>query len=324
MAAIQELEAALADRTVAVEAALERELAGGDPSALHAAGRHLVQAGGKRLRPGLLLLAAEAVDPDRDLAGLLPAAVAVELVHTLSLIHDDVIDNDDLRRGVPSVHVAWDQSTAIVAGDLLYARAFELAGETDASAETRLACTATLARACRRLSEGQARDLRLAHTGDGREDEYLRTIADKTGALFEAAMAIGARLAGGNEREVAAAAAYGRALGMAFQLHDDVLDVTGSTAQLGKPVGSDLTGGKPTLVTIHAQGEGVEVTPRRADAEGIDQCRARLEAAGSIDYVQQAADRHVAMALDELETLPASSARATLAELARFAVERER
>lgn len=324
MPAVEELEAEIRDRTVAIDAALERELAGGSPRSLHEAGRHLVRAGGKRLRPGLLLLAAEAVDPNGSLEGRLPAAVAIELVHTLSLIHDDVIDDDDLRRGVPSVHVAWNQSTAIVAGDLLYARAFELVGQTSAPPETRLECTRVLARACQRLCEGQARDLALTHDGPEGEAEYLRTVAEKTGALFAAATEIGARLAGDDAAVAAALARYGESLGMAFQLHDDVLDVTATTDALGKPVGSDLTGGKPTLVTIHARQQGVDVRPQEADADGLECCRARLEDAGSIEYVGREADRHVASALDALEAVPASPARATLGELARFAVRRER
>lgn len=324
MAAVEGLKAVLSDRTAAVEAELEAELAGGSPGSLHEASRHLVRAGGKRLRPGLMLLIAEAVDPDRDLEGLLPAAVALELVHTLSLIHDDVIDDDSLRRGVPSVHVAWDPATAIVAGDLLYARAFEFIGETDAPAEVRLACTTILARSCRRLSEGQARDMQLTATGADSESEYLQIVAEKSGALFEAATEIGARLAGGDEEVAAAAAAYGRALGVAFQLHDDVLDVTATTETLGKPVGSDLAGAKPTLVTVHARRQGVDITPRQIEREGVAGVRDRLAAAGSIDYVADLADEYVRRAIGALEVLPSSPARATLNDLARFAVERER
>lgn len=324
MSADVDLGGALRERAASVDAALADELSGGSPGYLHEAARHLVEAGGKRLRPVLLLLVAEAVGPDGDDRDRLPAAVAVELIHTLSLIHDDIVDEDDLRRGVPSVHVAWDGPTGIVAGDLLYARAFDLVSEANAPAEARLACIRVLAGACRALCEGQARDMALPGRGEVREEEYLRTVEAKTGALFAAAAEIGAVL-GGDDRAVAAAASsFGRSLGTAFQLHDDVLDVTGSTDVLGKPAGSDLTAGKPTLVTIHAGRQGVEVSPRRASDGGIEGVRADLEAAGSIDYVQRTAGGYVERASADLEALPASRARDTLADLATFAVERER
>lgn len=321
MSAVQ-LEAALEELTEVVDDALMATLAGGSPTYLHAASRHLVDAGGKRLRPVLVLLVAEAVDPAGTLERRLPAAVAVELVHTLSLIHDDVIDDDDLRRGVESVHAEWDRPTAIVAGDLLYARAFELVASADLSAETRLDYTRVLARACRRLCEGQALDMRLSSEEELDEATYLRAVEGKTGALFEAAAEIGARVAGGEETDVAAAIGYGRALGTAFQLHDDVLDITRSTEAIGKPAGSDLNGGKPTLVTIHAAGQGIPpVSERSGD---LDSYRRDLEAAGSLEYVREEADRYAAEAVSRLDGLPSSSATEHLADIARYAVDRTR
>ena len=312
-------------RTAAVDAALDRELTGGSPTYLHDACRHLVRAGGKRLRPGLLLLVAEAVDPDGDDRGHLPAAAAVELVHTLSLIHDDIIDDDDRRRGVPSVHAAWDRPTGIVAGDLLYARAFDLVTRVEAPDGARLEAARRLAEACRTLSEGQALDMTLQGRGEPpAEEEYLRIVEEKTGSLFAAAAEIGALLAGGDDLQREAADAYGRALGVAFQLHDDVLDVVGTADVIGKPVGSDLLAGKSTLVSIHAEGHDVDVSRARVADEGLAACLDDLEAAGSLEYVGRRADRYVARALSALEAFEPSPARETLAELAKFAVERER
>lgn len=318
------LQQELAERAAAIDDALAAELAGGTPRYLHEAGYHLVAAGGKRLRPAILLLFAEALDPEGEPEDRLPAAMAVELIHTLSLIHDDIVDDDALRRGVPSVHVAWDQSTGIVAGDLLYARAFELVQSADAPAEARLACSATLARACRQLCEGQARDMALPGRRAVTEEEYLQTVAAKTGALFEAAAEIGTVLGGGDDDAMAAATSFGRSLGTAFQLHDDVLDVTGSRTLLGKPIGSDLEGGKLTLVTIHAQRNGVDVSPSRMAREDVETVRAELEAAGSLDYVRETADRYLNQALAALEALPAGPARDVLTDIAVYAVERER
>lgn len=323
MAVELDLDGVLEERTAAIDAALDRELTGGSPTYLHDACRHLVEAGGKRLRPGLLLLVAEAVDPD-DERDYLPAAVAVELVHTLSLIHDDIIDDDDLRRGVPSVHVTWDRPTGIVAGDLLHARAFDLITRTEAPPEVQLESARRLATACRRLSEGQALDMTLDGRGEPpSEEEYLRIVDEKTGALFAASAEIGALLAGADDLQVESAGAYGRALGIAFQLHDDVLDVAGSTDVLGKPVGSDLLSGKATMVSIHAEGHGVDVSPGRVAEEGVGACLEDLEEAGSLDYVGRRARRYVGRALSALEAFEASKARASLSEVAKFAVGRE-
>lgn len=325
MAANVDLVDDLEERTATVNAALDRELAGGSPRYLYDACRHLVEAGGKRLRPVLLLLVAETVDPDGELDGYLPAAVAVELVHTLSLIHDDIINDDDLRRGVPSVHTAWDRSTGLVAGDLLYARAFDLVTRVEAPPATQLEAVRRLAGACRSLSEGQALDMTLdGEGGPPSEEEYLRIVEEKTGALFAAAAEIGALLAGGDDMEVDAASDYGRALGTAFQLRDDVLDIAGTTDVLGKSVGRDLLAGKATLVSIHAEGHDVDVTPGRVDVKGVGVCLDDLEDAGSLDYVERRAQRYVGRALSALEAFEPSEARGTLAELAKFAVERER
>lgn len=315
---------ALEDRLQAVDSVLEEQLAGGDPPYLHDAARHLVEAGGKRLRPIVLLLFADAVDPELDDGAVVPAAAAVELVHTLSLIHDDIIDADDLRRGVPSVHTSWDEPTGIVAGDLLFAQAFSLVSRAEAPPAVTVECTRVLADACEHLSEGQARDMALSDHEGVSEEVYLQTIADKAGALFAASAEMGARLAGGDETVAAGAAGFGRAVGTAFQLHDDVLDVTGSTAHLGKPVGSDLTGGKPTLVSAHGAANGVDVTPKRASDGGTDTCRDDLESAGSLEYVNRLANRHVGRALSALEVVPRTSARQRLADIAAFAVERRR
>lgn len=324
MSADVDLWTALERRTGPVDDVLAAELSGGRLRYLYEAARHLVEAGGKRLRPAILLLTAEAVDPDGDNRDRLPAAAAVELVHTLSLIHDDIVDDDAFRRGVPSVHVAWDRPTGIVAGDLLYARAFELVADANAPAGARLASTRVLARACRRLSEGQARDMAHPDRGHATEAAYLKTVESKTGALFEAAAEMGAILGGGDDRAVRAAASFGRSLGTGFQLQDDVLDVSGSTDILGKPVGSDLQTGTVTLVTIHARRHDVDVSPRRMEDGGFDEFRADLEDAGSLEYVRGVAERYVERALADLDAIPSSPARDTLADLAAHAVARER
>jgi geranylgeranyl diphosphate synthase type II len=219
------------ERVPLVEAALEAALpaAEGSPSRLHAAMRHLVFPGGKRLRPVLSLAAAEAVGAPPERA--LPFAVAVELLHTYSLVHDDLpcMDDDAERRGRPSVHVAWDEATAVLAGDALQALAFEvLAGAAapgSAAPERRLAAVAELARAAgsRQLVGGQSDDLAL---GTGRPDaELVESIhRRKTAALIAAAIVGGALLGGATPEELEALRRFGMAVGVAFQIADDLLD----------------------------------------------------------------------------------------------------
>lgn len=226
-----DVRAYLLERTPLVDEALERALpaAADPPATLHAAMRHLVFPGGKRLRPVLALAAAEAVGAPPERA--LPFAVAVELVHTYSLVHDDLpcMDDDAERRGRPSVHVAFGEATAVLAGDALLALAFEVLATAPAAdgvvPAQRLAALAELARAAgsRELVGGQSDDLSLA---SGRIDaELIESIhLRKTAALITAAIVGGARLGGGSEDEVAALRRFGRAVGIAFQIADDVLD----------------------------------------------------------------------------------------------------
>lgn len=318
----ESLDAALARRAELIDDALAERLGPRRPARLYEAAAHLFDAGGKRLRPILVLLVAEACGDERiDDAdhGHVPAAVAVELVHTLSLIHDDIIDEDALRRGVPSVHDAWDRSTGILAGDLLYARALDVLLETRAPAERIEACSDVLVRSCRRLCEGQATDVEQTGREDVTEESYREMVEGKTGALFACAAEMGAILGGGGESVRLEAAAYGRRMGIAFQLYDDLLDVTTASSTLGKTHGSDLREGKQTLLLIHARQQGAEID---VEEHGVEHVVEVLEATGSIEYVRGRADDHVAVAKDHLRALPRCRARELLAELANRTVDR--
>jgi geranylgeranyl diphosphate synthase type II len=218
----------LGERAALVDRQLERWVPSADtpPERLHAAMRHLLFPGGKRLRPVLALAAAEAVGGAPEAA--LPVAAAVELVHTYSLVHDDLpcMDDDAERRGRPTVHVVYGEAEAVLAGDALLALAFEVAAAAEASAPGRaLAAVRELAAAAgsRALVGGQSEDLRFA-AGEGGAEAVLRVHERKTGALFAAATAAGALLAGAGEGQVGALRRFGRDLGVAFQIADDLLD----------------------------------------------------------------------------------------------------
>jgi len=216
--------------------------------------RYPLVVGGKRIRPVLVYAAAQAIDPHQQPQGLDHAALAVELVHTYSLVHDDLpaMDDDDLRRGQPSLHRAWDEATAILVGDGLQAQAFELlAGAPGLSAGCRADMVATLARAAgpQGMVGGQFIDIRATDSDMGLAD-LSAMHALKTGALIRAALALGGIAAGAQEQQLQALDAYGRHVGLAFQVVDDILDVAGDTATLGKTRGKDDQANKPTYVKL--------------------------------------------------------------------------
>ena len=248
-----------------VEAGIERLLPPGRqrPERLHTAMRYAMQAGGKRLRPVLVLAAADcfgskAGDP-------LAAAVAVECLHTYSLVHDDLpcMDNDDLRRGRPTVHKAFDEATALLAGDALLTHAFALlatgyAGQ--AALGQKLLIVLTEAAGSRRLIGGQMEDLLAEGKPDTTKEQLEFIHLSKTAAMMEAALIMGGQCGGADEAEVGALARAGRDLGLAFQITDDVLDATADSATLGKTAGKDARAGKATFVGLH----GLEASRRLA------------------------------------------------------------
>jgi geranylgeranyl diphosphate synthase type II len=260
---------ALDERRLLVEAALDRALPAEDawPATIHRAVRYSLFAGGKRIRPVLVLAAGEAVGAPR--AELLPLACAAEMIHTYSLIHDDLpaMDDDDLRRGKPTSHKVFGEAIAILAGDALLTRAFHLlatvpSGVDDALARRRLAATEVLAEACGTggLIGGQVMDLE----SEGRAIDapsLERLHRAKTGALLAACVRGGAILGGARTSELQALSRYAAAIGLAFQVVDDVLDATEDAASLGKTAGKDAAAHKATYVSVH----GIERAREMAD-----------------------------------------------------------
>jgi geranylgeranyl diphosphate synthase type I len=309
---------AVKERAQMVDEEMRRRMPLGEMS-IHRAAEHLLTAGGKRLRPALLLLVAESLG--RPPEETLPPALSIEVTHSFTLIHDDVMDDDPLRRGEPSVHEKWDVPTAILTGDYLYSKAFETALETDAPAATLNRVMEMLSATCTRICEGQALDVELSEADSVSEEEYIRMVELKTGVLFSAATGIGALVAGSDAYDEAYD--YGLKIGKAFQIQDDILDLVAESDHLGKTRASDLYEDKNTLVTIHARGQGVEPTlPNDATDEEVDAKVNEIRDAGSIEYARERAETLVKEGKEDLDVLPESEARNALEDLADYLVRR--
>jgi len=313
-----------------------------EPKNLYEAARHYPLAGGKRVRPFVVLRAAEAVGGDPEKA-LCPAA-AVEFIHNYSLVHDDIMDMDELRRGRPTVHKLWGVNMAILAGDLLFSKAFEAVAKADVGPEKKVRILDVLVRTSNELCEGQARDIEFETKDRVTVDEYLKMISGKTGALFDGSAEIGAIVGTDREEYIRALSKWGRNVGIAFQIWDDVLDLIADEEKLGKPVGSDIRKGKKTLIVSHFfqhaneedKAEFLKVFGKYAgDAKGdalihdkkvmeeVARAIELLRKYGSIEYAAKYAKNLVREANEALKVLPESEARKDLELLAEFLVERE-
>ncbi|WP_136715196.1 geranylfarnesyl diphosphate synthase [Halorientalis salina] len=341
-AAQRAVEGALVERREQVNQAITDELPIIRPERLYEASRYLLDAGGKRLRPTILLLAAEAIEDIEPLSAdyrafpsqsgevdVMSAAVSIEIIQSFTLIHDDIMDDDDMRRGVPSVHNEYDLETAILAGDTLYSKAFESMLETGAPAERSVRALSELATTCTKICEGQAFDIDFEGRNAVEPDEYLDMVELKTAVLYAAAASVPAVLLGADDA-VDALYGYGLDIGRAFQIQDDLLDLTTPSEKLGKQRGSDLVEGKKTLVTLHARQNGVDVDGL-VDAEDVDAVEEteveaalkELRAAGSIEYARETAHELIASGKANLEILPDNESRDLLGGIADYLVERE-
>ena len=318
---LERIRAHVADDLAAVDELIRRRLAS-DVVLINELGRHIVAGGGKRLRPMVLLLAARACGyggPHH--VGL---AAVVEFIHTATLLHDDVVDASELRRGQETANSIWGNEASVLVGDFLYSRAFQMMVEAGSMRVMEI-----LAETTNTIAEGEVRQLLNCHDPDTTEERYLEVIRGKTAKLFEAAARLGAVLAGRPETEECALADYGLRLGIAFQLIDDVLDYRARPEETGKNLGDDLAEGKPTLPFIHALRESPPeraAALRRAIEEGgrehIGTVLEAIEATGAIAYTEARARTEAERAIAALEALPGSPAREALAALARFAVDR--
>jgi octaprenyl-diphosphate synthase len=315
---------ALAEADRASVDALIRARLRSDVLLVNQVAEHIVAGGGKRLRPLVVLLAARAAGHAGDDHHL--AAAIIEFIHTATLLHDDVVDESDLRRGRRTANALYGNAASVLVGDFLYSRAFQLMVELG-----RPSVMAVLADTTNRIAEGEVMQLMHVHNPDVDEAAYRRVIERKTAVLFEAAGRLGGILADAPEATTAALALYGRELGFAFQIADDWLDYGADADTLGKNLGDDLAEGKATLPMIRALttvAAGERETLRRAlidgDVSALPAVHRIIERCGALDYARAAACIHAESAIMALDALPASSERDALAAIARYAIERDR
>jgi len=317
-AAVRELAAADMQR---VDALIRARLAS-DVVLINQIADHIIAGGGKRLRPMLHVLAAGAA----GYAGAqhIKLAAVIEFIHTSTLLHDDVVDESDLRRGRQTANALWGNAASVLVGDFLYSRSFQLMVELDDMRVMRI-----LADTTNTIAEGEV--LQLLNIGNADVDEaaYLAVIERKTAVLFAAATELGGLLGGLPAEQVTALRRYGMELGYAFQIADDLLDYVSDAGTLGKNVGDDLAEGKPTLPVIYAlqqatphEAQAMRQAIEHGDLSALDSVLATIRRSGALERAHERAVAHAAAAREALATLPASPYREALDTLAAYAVER--
>ena len=326
-----DLNTSIAEVKDLVEIRIERALTHTSLERLSGAMMHLVEGGGKRLRATLPWLVAKAVGDSHS--GLLDVGAAIEIIHNFTLVHDDIMDDDDIRRGRPAVHVEYDLPTAINAGDAMLAIAFEaMAVAEGIEPELLPFLVKRIGRMVRKCSEGQQLDIEFEDRGFVTEDEYITMIHGKTAAMFLTCAEVGSHLAGADSDTIECMHDWGLAVGLCFQLMDDLIDVLSDSDTLGKPSGSDVAQGKRTLMVIHALdqppsnskddlmavlGKGDDVS-----AEQVLLAHKALEDLGSIDYARSKAESYHRKAHDCLDRLPDSPSMRALRELTDYQLKR--
>ncbi|MDG2518955.1 polyprenyl synthetase family protein [Lysobacter soli] len=311
----------------AVDALIRRRLAS-DVVLINQVAEYIVGAGGKRLRPMLLLLANGALGGSggRGIGEHAhQLAAVVEFIHTATLLHDDVVDESDLRRGRKTANAVWGNAASVLVGDFLYSRSFQLMVELE-----RMAVMQILADTTNRIAEGEVLQLLHVRNPDTDEAAYLRVIERKTAVLFAAATRLGALLADADEVTCDALHDYGMNLGYAFQIADDVLDYASDAATLGKNLGDDLAEGKATLPLIHAIAHSDEATRARlrhavehGDTDAMPDVLAAIHATGGLDYSRRRAQEYAQAAEHALDGLDENDYTLALRGLARYAVSRD-
>jgi octaprenyl-diphosphate synthase len=285
-------------------------------------GHYIINSGGKRLRPALAILCARACGYQGDQH--INLATIIEFIHTATLLHDDVVDNSDMRRGRETANNLWGNEASVLVGDFLYTRSFEMMVEMDSMRLMKI-----LSHTTNIIAEGEVLQLLNCHDADTSEESYLEVIHHKTAKLFEAAGQLGAVISKSSAEIEIAMTNYAMHLGSAFQLVDDLLDYSESSESIGKNIGDDLAEGKPTLPLIYAMKHGSKQQAqviRTAIEEGqrdkIDEIITIINESGAIDYTSQAAKREVDNAKTALDSIADSNYKTALLALADFSIER--
>lgn len=302
--------------------ALIRESLKSDVLLVSQVSEYIVTSGGKRLRPLIVLLAARALGYTGS--GHINAAAIVEFIHTATLLHDDVVDHSDRRRGRDTANAVFGNQASVLVGDFLYSRAFQMMVNID-----RMPVMKILADATNTIAAGEVMQLMNVHDPDVTEESYRQVIYRKTAKLFEAGAQIAALLADRDPNDQKAMISYGRHLGCAFQLVDDALDYDASPSELGKNLGDDLAEGKPTLPLIYAMKNGTAaqklLIQGAIQADGIDkldQIQDIIQSTGALKYTAEKAQEAADFAIDALAGIPGSEYKESLIAIADFAVKR--
>lgn len=290
-------------------------------------GEYIIGSGGKRLRPALVVMMANALgyqQVDKEFQHHHLLAATIEFIHTSTLLHDDVVDESDLRRGRETANAVFGNAASVLVGDYLYSRSFEMMVSVN-----RMEILQVLSQATTVIAEGEVLQLLNVHDPDVSVERYMQVVRYKTAKLFEASAEVGAIICDVSPELREAAAAYGRHMGTAFQLIDDVLDYSGDAEALGKNVGDDLREGKPTLPLIHVMNQG---TPEQVELirNAIETGEANfkkvakaIKATDALQYTRSIAEKEAQLAIDALEHFPDSIYKQSLLQLARFAIERD-
>lgn len=309
------------DDAKAVDQLILNELSS-DVVLINQMGNYIVNSGGKRLRPMLLLLAAKALGYKEDKHLVL--ATVIEFIHTATLLHDDVVDESELRRGQESANVIWGNAASVLVGDYLYSKSFEMMVRAD-----NMRVMTILSKTTTAIAEGEVLQLLNCNNPDTNEQKYREVISRKTAILFSAATRLSAVLQGSDSHTEEKLAAYGQHLGIAFQLIDDVLDYKSNREEMGKNLGDDLAEGKPTLPLIYAITKSNKTDAQviinaieNGDRDTFDAVYKIVKASGAIEYTEQSAIQEAQKAIDAIDVLADSKYKDALITLANFSVQR--
>jgi len=318
---VDNIKALVADDMKAVDEVIQARLSS-EVVLVNQLSQYIVNSGGKRLRPILSLMASRAYGYEGEHHHTL--AAIIEFIHTATLLHDDVVDESELRRGKETANALFGNAASVLVGDFLYSRAFEMMVDVN-----NMKVMQILAETTNVIAEGEVMQLMNCHDADTTEQRYLDVIHAKTAKLFEAATRLGAVMCQRPEAEEKAMASYGMHLGTAFQLIDDVLDYSSSSEEMGKNVGDDLAEGKPTLPLIYAMRNGTKeqsgVVRKAIEDGGLDYLEPvmlAIKETGAIEYTEKTAKNEAELAIQQLDHLPESDYKQALQDLAKYSVDR--